>query len=95
MNDVTFVGPELVALVGGLFLPWLIGLVKSQNWSETVRLVVAYAAAFGWTALSFWLTEQLVFDSSSDARHIVLTSFAVALVSHASFKLYYQDKETL
>lgn len=95
MNDVTIVGPELVAVVGALFLPWVIGLVKSQRWSETVRLVVAYLSAFGWTALSFWLTEQLVFDSTSDARHIILTGMAVALVSHAAFKLYYQDKETI
>jgi cyanate permease len=95
MNDVTLVGPELVSLVGALFLPWLIGLVKSQRWSETVRLVVAYLSAFGWTALSFWLTEQIVFDSTSGIKHIILTSFAVALVSHAAFKLYYQDKETL
>lgn len=85
------VGPEIVATIGGLFIPWFMNLIKQQTWGETLRVVIAYVMCAIWTALSFWLTETIVFDGELDYRQLVLMTFVVFTVAHAAFKTYWQQ----
>lgn len=94
LGSLTLAAPELVAAVGALFLPWIMNAIKSENWSDTFKVVVAFLICIAWTGLSLWLTDRL-FEPEKVyfAKDYVLTALAVFLISHTAFKAWWEARE--